>query len=269
LPVSSNLPIVSRLVRSPRLRRRLFWVALALAAVGAAVGLILAIPSPKHENVNPTGNEGPAQTVAQTNARLTRRDRQRIEALLEKFVPAAVGRQSATTAWALAGPELKASSTLAQWKKGISPVPAFPVREKRFDGWPTIDVEKNAVTLSLLVHPKAGSRGLGDYTFAVQAIRQNGRWLVNRLYTIAINHPVRNGKHEIGPADFQAPSSAGGPAPTSKPRLGSSWLLPIVGILSLAFVIPLGIGSVLFVRSRRARRRHAEESLPPLPSSYR
>jgi len=251
------------------MRRRLFWVALALAAAGAAGGSILAIPSPKPQDINPNGKEGPAQTVAQTTARLTHGDRQQIDALLEKFVPAAVGRQSATAAWALAGPELKASSTLAQWKKGISPVPAFPVREKRFDGWPTMDVEKNEVTLSLLVHPKRGSGDLGDYTFAVQAIRQDGRWLVNRLYTIAIDHPVRNGKHEIGPADFQAPSSAGGPAPTSKPRLGSSWLLPIVAILSLAFVIPLSVGGVVLVRSRRARRRHAEESLPPLPSSHR
>jgi hypothetical protein len=256
------------MLRSPRMRRRLFWVAIALAAVGTATGLILAVPSPKHENINPTGNEGPAQTVAQTNVRLTRTDRRAIEALLAKFVPAAVGRQSATTAWTLAGPELKASSTLADWKKGSSPVPAFPVREKRFTGWPTLDVEKNQVTLSLLVHPKPGSRDLGDYTFAVQTIRSHGRWLVNRLYTIAINQPVRNGKHEVGPADFQAPSGSAGPSP-SKPRLGSSWLLPIVGILAAAFVIPLGIGGTVFVRSRRRRRRHGPESLPPLPSSYR
>lgn len=250
------------------MRRRLFWVALAVAAAGTAGGLIAAIPSPKHENVNPIGNEGPAQTVTRSNVRLTRTDRRAIETLLEKFVPAAVGRQSATTAWALAGPELKASSTLAQWKKGVSPVPAFPVREKTFTGWPTMDVERNAVTLSLLVHPKSGSGDLGDYTFAVQAIRQHGHWVINRLYTIAINHPVRNGKHEIGPADFQAPSGSSGPTPT-KPRLGSSWLLPIVGLLSLAFVIPLTVGGTLFVRSRRRRRHRVQESLPPLPSSSR
>jgi hypothetical protein len=251
------------------MRRRVFWLAALLVAVGTAVGVIMAIPSPKHENVNPTGDEGPAQTVAQTNTRLTHADRKAIESLLEKFVPAAVGRRSATEAWALAGPELKASSTLAQWKKGISPVPSFPVREKTFTGWPTIAVEKNAVTLSLLVHPKPGAGDLGDYTFSVQTIRSGQRWLVNRIYTIAINHPVRNGKHEIGPADFQAPSSSGAPAPVSKPSLGSSWLLPIVGILSLAFVIPLTVGGVVLVRSRRRRRRYAEESLPPLPSGYR
>jgi hypothetical protein len=268
--VSSNsgTSIVPRFVRSPRLRRRLFWIGLAVAAAGTAAGLILSIPSPKHENVNPTGNEGPADTVAQTNVRLTGADRQAIDDLLAKFVPAAVGRQSATTAWALAGPELKAASTLAQWKRGVSPVPAFPVRERTFTGWPTIDVEKNEVTLSLLVHPKPSASDLGDYTFAVQAIRSKGRWLINRLYTIAINHPVRNGKHELGPADFQAPSSYAQP-PEAKPELGSSWLLPIVGILLIALVAPLVIGGTLFVRSRRRKRALVSEEMPSLPSSYR
>jgi hypothetical protein len=250
------------------MRRRAFWIGLALAAGGVAAALILSIPSPKKENVNPTGAEGPADTVAQGNVPLTRKDRQQIDALLAKFMPAAVGRQSATTAWALAGPELKAASTLAQWKKGSSPVPTFPVREKTFTGWPTVDVEKNQVTLSLLVHPQKGKEGLGDYTFSVQAIRSGGKWLVNRLYTIAINHPVRNGKHEIGPADFQAPGG-GGEVPQGKPRVGSSWLIPIVAILSVALITPLVIGGTLFVRSRRRKRSRANEQMPGLPSSYR
>lgn len=105
------------------MRRRLYWLAALLAVVGAAVGTILAIPSPKPENPNPVGNEGPAQTVSQSNVRLTKANRDAIEKLLEKFIPAAVDRQNATEAWALAGPELKASSTLAQWKRGVTPFP--------------------------------------------------------------------------------------------------------------------------------------------------
>ena len=257
-----------RFVQSPRKRRRIFWLSLVLVAGGIAAGLILSIPSPKVENVNPTGAEGPADTVAQGNAHLTQSDRQAIDALLAKFVPAAVGRRSARTAWSLAGPELKAASTLSQWKRGVSPVPAFPVRERTFTGWPTVDVEKDAVVLSLLVHPKAGQEKLGDYTFSIQAIRSGGKWLVNRLYTIAINHPVRNGQHEIGPADFQAPSSYAQPSQT-KPRVSSTWLLPIVAILSVALITPLVIGSTLFVRSRRRKRTLAEQDMPRLPSSYR
>ena len=269
--MSSNFDtfeIVLGFVQSPRKRRRIFWLTLVLVAGGVAAGLIVSIPSPKVENVNPTGSEGPADTVAQSNLPLSRSDRRAIDSLLAKFVPAAVGRRSATTAWSLAGPELKAASTLAQWKKGVSPVPAFPVRERTFTGWPTMDVEKNQVTLSLLVHPKKGQENLGDYTFAVQAVRNGGKWVVNRLYTIAINHPVRNGQHEIGPADFQAPGGTAQPS-QAKPRVSSSWLIPIVAILSVALVTPLVIGSVLFVRSRRRKRGLPEQEMPSLPSSHR
>ena len=250
------------------MRRRILWIGLAVVAACVAVGVILAIPNPKSENPNPTGAEGPADTVANTNVKLTAADRSQIDALLAKFVPAAVGRQSPALAWSLAGPELKASSTLAQWKKGVSPVPSFPVREKSFTGWPTMDVEKDQVTLSLLVHPASKKGDLGDYTFAIQTIKSHGKWLVNRLYTIAINHPVRNGKHEIGPADFGAANSYQNPTPT-KPRLGSSWLAPIIGLLALALVTPLVIGSVVLVRSRRRKRGKAPEEMPQLPTGYR
>jgi len=254
--------------QSPRKRRRVKWIGLAVVAVAVAVGLVLAIPSPKKENPNPTGAEGPAQTVSQATVKLTSADREQIDALLAKFVPAAVGRKSAALAWSLAGPELKASSTLDQWKKGVSPVPAYPVRERSFTGLPTMDVEKDQVTLSLLVHPKAKQKNLGDYTFAIQTIKSHGRWLVNRLYTIAINHPVRGGQHEIGPADFSAPSGAASPS-QSKPRLGSSWLLPIVGILSVALLTPLAIGGFVVVRGRRRRSKTTPEEMPRLPTGYR
>jgi hypothetical protein len=256
-------------IESPRKRRRLYWLGGLVAAAAVAVGVILAIPSPKKENVSPTGAEGPAQTVAPTNVPLKASDRRAIDAVLAKFIPAAVGRRDAERAWALAGPELKTSSTLAEWKKGNSPVPYFPVRERTFTGWPTVDVERDQVTFSLLVHPKKGSN-LGDYTFSVEAIRARSSWLINRIYTIAINNPVRNGKHEIGPADFGAPS-AGSSSSSTKPRLSSSWLLPIVGILSLVFVVPVTLGIVLFVRSRRRRRKLAASGsteLPPLPSTF-
>ena len=242
-----------------------------LAVAGLAGGLIAVIPNSTPGSAAPTRNEGPAQAVTQTNVHLSRADRHAIDVLLAKFVPAAVDRRSAAQAWALAGPELKASSTLAQWKAGTSPVPSYPAAEKQvFSGWPTVDVEKNQVTLSLLLHPRPGAK-LADYTFSVQVIRRHGRWLVNRFYTIAINNPVRNGQREVGPADFQAPSTGGGP-PAGRPRLGHSWLLPVIGILSLALLIPLGLGLTVFVRSRRRRRRLAADPrsvLPPLPSGFR
>src|SRR5436309_9494661 len=124
-----------KVIQSPRMRRRAFWVTLVLLVIGVAGGLIALIPNTTPSNPGPVGNEGPAQVVRQSNARLTGANRRAIDALLAKFIPAAVDRRSATQAWALAGPELKASAPLAQWKAGNSPVPAYPVREKSFTGW--------------------------------------------------------------------------------------------------------------------------------------
>src|SRR5205085_787366 len=114
---------MAKLLQSPRMRRRVFWIGLAVAAAGTAGGLITLIPNTTPGNPAPVGNEGPAQTVAQTSTVLTAADRRAIDGLLAKFVPAAVERRSADEAWALAGPELKASTTLADWRKGNSPVP--------------------------------------------------------------------------------------------------------------------------------------------------
>jgi hypothetical protein len=175
-------------IESPRKRRRLVWLGGLVVAAAVAVGVIFAIPSPKKENVNPTGAEGLAQTVPQTNLPLKPSDRHAIDAVLAKFIPAAVARRNADQAWAFAGPGLKAASTLAEWKKGNSPVPYYPVRERTFTGWPTKDVERKLVVLSLLVHPLPGSK-LGDYTFSVTAVKPRSQWLIDQIYTIAINNP--------------------------------------------------------------------------------
>ena len=249
------------------MRRRAYFGAALLVVAGGVAGGIAAIPSTTPGNPNPTTNEGPAQLATSTNVPLSAANRRAIDSLLAKFVPAAVGRRSATLAWSLAGPELKASSTLAQWKKGSSPVPAFPVKEKTFTGWPTMDVERNQVTLSLLVHPVKGKEGLGDYTFAVQAIRNRGRWLVNRLYTIAINHPPRGGLREFGPADLGAQGTGRTP-PAKQPSLGRSWFLPVLFGLVAALAAPFLIGGFFFVRSRR-RRRLRHEEMPGLPTRQR
>lgn len=260
---------MGRLTDSPRTRRRLLWVAAALAVAGAAGGAIALIPNTTPANPAPVANEGPAQVVAQPHVRLTSADRRAINSLFDRFVPAAVERRSPAEAWALAGPELKASSSLGQWRAGNSPVPYFPARGTTFHGWQTLEISPGEVTFSLLVHPRPGAK-LGDYTFAGQVIRQHGRWLVNRLYTIAINNPVRGGQHEIGPADFQAPGPSGPPQGT--PKLGHSWLFPIIGVLLLTVLVPLGLGLAVFVRSRRRRRQlvaAGRTELPPLPSAFR
>jgi hypothetical protein len=261
---------VRRLIKSPRRRRRALWLAAVLAAIGVTIGVIELIPSSSPRSPAPVANEGPAQVVVQpVYVRLTATDRKAIDSLLDRFVPAAVERRSASEAWALAGPELKAGSTLSQWKTGDSPVPYYPATGKNFHGWQPLEVTRGYVTFSLLVHPRPGVK-LGAYVFSGVAIRQHRRWLVNRFYTTAIMNPVRGSTHEVGPADFGAPGAAA--IVPSKPALGRSWILPVVAVLSLAVLAPLGLGVAVFVRSRRRKRRQVAEGrteLPPLPSAFR
>lgn len=241
------------------------FVAALLLVAGGIAGAIAAVPNTTPGSGAPTVDEGPAQLAQATNVKLTQANRHAIDALLAKFVPAAVERHSAALAWSLAGPELKASTSLADWKKGNSPVPYFPVKEKTFTGWPTVDVERNQVVLSLLVHPTKGHEDLGDYTFEVQAIRSHDHWLVNRLYTIAINRKPKGGLREVGPADFGA-QAQGGPPPTKNPSLSQSWFLPVLFGLVAALASPFLIGGFFFVRSRRRRRRTASGEFPALPT---
>ena len=256
------------LFSSPRKRRQAVWIGGLLALAGLVGGLIAIVPNTTPGSGKPTKDEGPAQLANNKTFSLKKADRLAIDALLAKFVPAAVERKDAALAWSLAGPELKAASTLAQWKKGESPVPAFPVRETTFTGWPTVEVERNAVVFNLLVHPTKGHEDMGDYTFAVQTIRRHGKWLVNRLYTIAINRKPKGGLREVGPADFGAQGTGRAP-PTKNPTLGQSWFLPVLFGLIAALGAPFLVGGFLFVRNLRRRRRRAREQLSTLPPTLR
>lgn len=258
-----------RLPESARARRRLRrWGILGGALVVVALVAIL-IPSHKASNPKVTGAEGPAQLAsAGPQAHITSADRRAINQLLDRFFPAGVARKSPPTAWALSGPELKSGSTLADWRRGNSPIPYYPVLEKSFHTWRTIDVGPRYVILNQLTHAVPSS-GLGSYVFSVQVVKQGERWLVNRIYTIAVMNPVTKKTHELGPADFVAPPPTS-QTPNSEPTLGIG-IVPVVSILSLILLIPLSFGAIALLRARRWRRQvraGSNTELPPLPSGY-
>jgi hypothetical protein len=254
-------------VSSPRARRRLIQLG-ALAAVAGVVALVVVlIPNKKPPAPEPVRNEGAAQVATHTTHRVSAADRAAINGVLDRFITAAVPHRDALTGWRLAGPEMKASSSLAEWRRWNVPVPYYPVRGTTFHDWTIIDVGRDYVDFNLLVHPRHGSR-LGDYVFDGQMIRRSGKWLVNRLYTIAIMNPVRGAKHEIGPADFNAPPPSTGTH--GQPVLGNLGLLPVVGILVLIVLVPVGLGVIALLRARRWRRKvrsQGRSELPPLPAS--
>lgn len=254
---------------SPRARRKLAWLTTAAVLVAAGLAVAFLIPNHQAGAGKPAGNEGPAQVAITTSTKLSAADRRQIDAVLDRFIPAGMERRDPALAWKLAGPEMKVSSTLAQWQRGTSPIPYYQPKEKTFHAWTTIDAGPRYVIFNLLLHPLHPDR-IGTYVFSGEVVKPDKQWLVNRLYTIAImNGPRYSTTHELGPADFAAPGAKGQGTPESvKHTVG---ILPIVLILALVILVPLGVVVGAFVRGRRWRRRvrsDARTSLPPLPSGY-
>jgi hypothetical protein len=254
---------------SPRARRRLFRLGIALTVAGTIASIALSVHSPKQPSSAPAKNAPPAQHLAK-RTHITPRERRAINATLDRFLGASLDRSSPATAWRLAGPEMKSGSTLREWRAGTSPVPYFPTRENTFGGWETVDAGPNYVVFDhLLVHPKHGSNTSASI-FAGEVVKSGSHWLVNRLYTIAVmKRPTKTGTHQVGPQDYAAPGASGqGSAQTSVGTLGKQWLLIVVGLVGLALLFPLGFGAASIVRSRRRRRQYTEHrnrDLPPLP----
>jgi hypothetical protein len=269
--------VVFRLPASPRARRRLAWSAGAGALLVAGLAVALLIPSREQPAGAPSIDEGPAQLAIQTHGKISRSDRHAIDALLDRFFPAAVERKDMAKAWRLAGPEMKAASSLADFRRGVAPVPRYPAHERNYHHWQAIDVEKDAVILDVLVHPK-NAYAIGAWVFSVQVVKHKGAWLVNRIYTAAVMNPATRPAtetHELGPADYAAPPSGGtsrGKAPRPATAIGKKGLIPGLIIVGLILLIPLGIGLVVLYRGwrwRKLTRSNPRNTLPELPSSYR
>jgi hypothetical protein len=249
---------LSRLAPSAKTRRRLLWTAgLALPVTAIALVVVL-VPERSSIGGGTTVDEGPAQLADTHHYRLTAAQRRQIDTLLDAFIPAAVERKSPANAWALAGPELRASSSLAAWRAGNSPVPAYEPRGSRFHYWTVVEVDKDAVLFNILLHPRR--KQMDSYEFSGQVVRRHGRWLVNRLYTIATFSPSPSKHVRItGPNDYAAGS--GGSVKTAHGRISRFWLVPVLGVvLGGVILVPLGLGIVAWSRARRFRRESAARS---------
>ncbi|MFL5960222.1 MAG: hypothetical protein ACJ75G_08175 [Gaiellaceae bacterium] len=254
---------------SPRLRRRLAWIGIAVTLAGAIAAIVVLVPSPKAPSSAPPKNAPPAQ-FATHSTRVSRAERRQIDATLDRFLRAGLDGSSPATAWHLAGPELKVGSTLRKWRAGTSPLPYFPTSQKAFHDWTPVDVGPHYVVFDhLLVHPRKGSRTTARI-FSGEVVKRGSRWLVNRFYTIAVmQRPTKAGTHQVGPNDYAAPG-ASAPSQTSGAALGKQWLLVVGGLVGLALLFPLGFAIASAVRSRRRRKQYEQgrdRDLPPLPRS--
>ena len=115
---------------------------------------------------------------------------------------------------------MRSASSLSDFRKGASPVPSYPANERNYHHWRAIDVERNSVVLNILVHPKNPQK-LGTWVFSVEVVKAKSRWLVNRIYTIAVmNPPVRPATvtHELGRRTTRPRRRPRGRRPRRAPR---------------------------------------------------
>lgn len=249
-------------VSSPRLRRRIKWSSIVLAPVVVVVLVFVFLPEPKQPSTAATGKPGSAQVLKPVNRHVPRRDRLAIDETLDRFIPAAIGQRSMTTAWRLAGPELKAASTLGQWRRNVSPIPYYPVAGKTFDDWQTIDAGRNYVDFSLSVRPRPGSH-LGSWTLKGEMVRRGSRWLVNRIY---VSGTYSEAGAPTGPALDVGPGGGGKTAPPGHAALGFGWLVGLIASIGTLLLLAPALLFALFLRNRVRRRRNPPRPLPPLPA---
>lgn len=262
-----------RMPQSPRTRRRLGWLAGVCGLVAA--GVLVAVLLPEH--APPPATPGPPHAgelavapATTTQARLTAADRQGIDRVLDAFLPAVMEHRDLKLGWTLAGPEIRSAQTYKQWLSGSTPIPYYLARERTFHTWQTVDVEQGYVIFNIVLHPGKGETAPST-EFSGMVVRHGKGWRVNRLYTIA-TFGITKTTSEVGPADFGALGGRSSePSTHNSGAIGNLGLLPIVGLLALVLLLPLGLGAVALHRHRRFRRASAGASreLPSLPSRYR
>jgi hypothetical protein len=246
---------LSRVLSSPRRRRRLAWTSgiLVLSGALAFVGVNYANTGkkiPQHFTNQPPQLVPPAPRAAA----LTADDRNAARAVAERFIDTAVLRQRVDDSWEITAPALRQGFTRANWATGNIPVvpfqPANAVEGIKYRvDWSGVD--KIYLKIAIIPKPSANVTG-GAFDMGLERTGPAGthQWLVD--------YWVPSGASSASPR----PGSKGGPPlvrPELKSRLGAAWIAaPLGGIIFLLLAVPLTLVLRGALRTRRANRLYRE-----------
>lgn len=248
---------LTKLLASPRMRRRLGWVAAMLGVVGM-IGLLVVLIPGRTETEVPLVEGG--YVPPEPDVPLRRRNRDLIAPLdvASKFVQTAVTRKDVAASWDVISPTYpgKSEYTKEQWAKADAlPVVPFPAERAR---WRLDYSFKNEIGLKVALFPAKGS-DVKATVFDIDVIRRgkgkNRRWLVDYFApsgTGTIVTDVRSGGGTNRATGFPDLNPIG-----QAHRISRIWILVPIGILGLAVLFPLVIGVGYVVRVRRAERDFA------------
>jgi hypothetical protein len=191
-----------------------------------------------------------ADPAAAARPKIPADDLRAIQAMLHQWVPAVVGRHDPISAYALATPALRSTTTRAQWRRGELPVAPYAVGSGRYGIRPIV-VTPDDVTFDLMLQPRKGSdAGVVVYTTEVQ--RVGDRWLVASMYTTA---------QFAGPGEQRSITAEPDLGPHAqgvhqREILGSGWVMVLIGVILLPLVAaPIA----LLVAWRRSRAPSVDE----------
>jgi hypothetical protein len=260
---------VLQLLGSPRRRRRLARIAVALVVAGAAafgVTLLTLNESPQTKEVFEPGK--PVETDTQKPVRLGEVDRRAIGRTLLAFVRNGVAQQDLTAAYDLVTPAFRGGTTRAQWRKGASPVYVYPAVTRRISGNWRVDYSYRGQVGIAMMLSATRPRKVGQIIFHGELRKHRGSWLVDSFPPVATFSPIGVGpQHETGPADYTGGSRA--EVYSEEAALSTLWIIVPVSVLALVLLVPLGFVLVSRLRDRRVARAHEAtlpKTLPPLPT---
>ena len=192
-----------------------------------------------------------AAAPAQAGPTLPRAQRAAIERLLQRFVPAAVGRHHPADAYTLVTPAMRATATRSQWAAGAIPVAPFPARSARTYGMRIISVRPGDVDFDLMMRPRRGS-GQGPAVYTTEVQKVGGHWLVASIYPAAQFAgpgvaPNIEAQNDLGPHGQGVPRRS---------TLAAHWILVPIAIA----VVPLAAAPIAMLVVWRRSRRHAPDA---------
>jgi hypothetical protein len=258
----------SRLLASPRRRRRLARAAAVLAVAGAAVFGVTRLTLNQSVDTKEVFQPGkPVVTGNEKPVRLTKAERREIGRTLVAFVRDGVAQRNVTAAYDLVTPSFRAGMTRAQWQKGTAPVYAYPaVTRGVARNWRVNYAYRGEVGVAVMLS-STRPRKVGQIIFHAELRERSRGWLVDSFVPVATFTPIGVGRqHETGPADYTGGSRA--ELRAEEAALSPLWIVVPASVIGLVLLVPLGFVLVSRLRDRRAARAYEAtlpKQLPPLP----
>jgi hypothetical protein len=251
---------LTKLLASPRMRRRLGWLATTLGFLGVVGLLIVLLPGRPDEDGTPLVEGGYLPPKPDVPVRRRNRDLLAPLDAAKYFIVTAVTRKNVAASWEVLSPTFpgKSEFTKKQWGKAKS-LPFVPFDAERAK-WRLDYSFKNEVGFKVALFPPKDSEERAA-VFDIDMVRRghgkNRRWLVDYFAPTG---------QTISTSEARSGGGGGGNRATGLPnlnpvgeshRISTAWIFVPIGILGLAVLFPLALGIGYVVRVKRAERDFA------------